>query len=416
MRAKLSGEHQFLRRMFSAYYARSLIPPPKLIERREFGFILFGREGMVRHLSFRSGDELNDFLRREAPLHAYFSSAYYEVPNAEDMDSKGWLGADLVFDIDADHIPTPCKEEHDRWTCLDCGYSSSGMAPEACPQCKSKRLKAETWLCELCLEVAKSETIKLVEDFLVADLGLSTSEMSFNFSGHRGYHVHVHSDVVRELSQEARREITDYIRGVGIMPKLHGFSRASLSGGPPDLADPGWRGRLARGLYDFISRASIEDVRKVIRRSRVARVIVEHRDEILRSLESTPPRWPSIKGVSVLTWSRIASHVARAQGSFIDERVTTDIKRLMRLPETIHGKTGFKVKKLSFSELESFDPLVDAVVFRRGEVEVHVDRAPSFAVGGEAFGPFEDATVTLPMPAAIYLLCKGAATLPRGEG
>jgi len=411
VRVKLSNEKHFLKAIFSAYYKRATVPPPKHVERREFGFILFDREGMIRHLYFKSGKSLNEFLRREVPLHAYFSSAYYEMPNAEDMDSKGWLGADLVFDIDADHIPTPCKEEHDRWVCLDCGYSSVGMAPESCPQCKSKRLKAETWLCELCLEVAKNETLKLVEDFLVADLGLSISEMTFNFSGHRGYHVHVHSEVVRELSQEARREITDYVRGVGILPKLHGFSRAFMSSGPPDLADPGWRGRLARGLYDFISRASAEELRKVVRRGKAAKLIVEHRDEVLRSLESTPPRWPAVKGVSVLTWSRIASHVAKLQGSFIDERVTTDIKRLMRLPETIHGKTGFRVKLLSFSELERFNPLVDAVVFRRGEVKVHVEHAPEFTVAGEVFGPYEDATLTLPMPAAVYLLCKGAASL-----
>jgi len=34
--------------------------------------------------------------------------------------------------------------------------------------------------------------------------------------------------------------------------------------------------------------------------------------------------------------------------------VTIDIKRLIRLPGTLHGKTGFKVLKLSYNELESF--------------------------------------------------------------
>jgi len=29
------------------------------------------------------------------------------------MENKGWIGADLIFDIDADHIETRCKTEHD---------------------------------------------------------------------------------------------------------------------------------------------------------------------------------------------------------------------------------------------------------------------------------------------------------------
>jgi len=408
---ELSRESSFLKRTFASYYRRNAVPSPRNISRREFGFILFDREGMIRHLSFKDESELNDFLRKNVPLHAYYSSAYYESPDAENMENKGWYAADLVFDIDADHIPTPCKEEHDKWTCLDCGFSARGMAPDSCPNCGSKRLKVESWLCELCLETAKSETIKLVEDFLLSDLGLSLSKMSFNFSGHRGYHVHVFDEVVLELSQEARREITDYIRAQGLSPRFHGFSRVFVSESFPDMTDPGWRGRLARGLYDFISGASFDDLKRVLGKSRVAKLIYDNRDFILSNLGSSPPRWPSIRGVSVSAWSKIALHVAGIQRCYIDERVTTDIKRLMRLPGSIHGKTGFKVQSLTFSELERFDPLNDALAFRRGELRVHVSSAPRFVIGDEEFGPFEDVVVELPFPAAVYLLCKGAASL-----
>ena len=366
---------------------------------------------MVRHLSFKNELELNNYLKNKVPLHAYYSSAYYKFPNAEDMDSKEWIGADLVFDIDADHIPTPCKDEHDKWTCLDCGYSSTGMAPESCPKCKSKRIKAETWLCEQCLDVAKNETFKLIDEFLVADFGISIHEMSINFSGHRGYHVHVYSEVVRKLSQDARREITDYIRGIGFSPKIYGFTGRDLIENPLDLADPGWRGRLARGIYDFISRADLNDFKKLSIRSRTAKKIIENRDLILKSLESNPPIWPSISGISMKTWSKIAQYVVKVQGSHIDERVTTDIKRLMRLPETLHGKTGFKVKSLSYNELENFDPLVDAVVFRRGEVKVHVHECPELTINNETYGPYNNEDVIIPLALAVYLLCKGAAEI-----
>lgn len=408
---RLSRESSFLKRIFASYYGENSVPPPRDVGRREFGFILFDREGMIRHLSFKDASELNEFVRRNVPLHAYYSSAYYESPDAENMEDKGWCAADLVFDIDADHIPTPCKREHDKWTCLDCGFSSRGMVPEGCPNCGSKRLRVDSWLCELCLETARSETIKLVEEFLLGDLGLSLSEMSFNFSGHRGYHVHVYDESVLKLTQEGRREITDYIRAQGLSPRFHGFSRVFVGESFPDMADPGWRGRLARGLYDFISTASFDDLKRVLGKSRVAKLIYDNREFVLGNLGSSPSRWPSIRGVSFSAWSRIASYVAGLQRSHIDERVTTDIKRLMRLPGSIHGKTGFRAQLLTFSQLESFDPLNDAISFRRGEIRVHVSSAPRVVIGGEEHGPFEDVVVELPMSAAVYLLCKGAASL-----
>jgi len=116
----------FVQNLFKHYYDDVTVEIPVDLKAREFGFIFFGGEGMARHLSFEDQVKLNEFLKREVPLHAYFSSAYYKDPSAEDMDSKTWLGADLVFDIDADHIPTSCKLEHDLWLCLDCGYSSKG--------------------------------------------------------------------------------------------------------------------------------------------------------------------------------------------------------------------------------------------------------------------------------------------------
>ncbi|MHA1873927.1 MAG: DNA primase catalytic subunit PriS, partial [Candidatus Heimdallarchaeaceae archaeon] len=89
--------------MFSRYYLENypLNNSISEIERREFGFTSF--EGwMLRHKSFKNSSELKEFLQRSVPSDAYYSCAYYEDPEAE-MDRKGWLGADLIFDIDADH-------------------------------------------------------------------------------------------------------------------------------------------------------------------------------------------------------------------------------------------------------------------------------------------------------------------------
>ncbi len=80
------------------------------VERREFAFQRFGG-GMVRHNAFKTLEELRRFVTEKAPRHIYHSAAYYERPGEEDMERKGWLGADLIFDIDGDHLDTEaCRE------------------------------------------------------------------------------------------------------------------------------------------------------------------------------------------------------------------------------------------------------------------------------------------------------------------
>ncbi|HDI53058.1 MAG TPA: DNA primase catalytic subunit PriS, partial [Candidatus Bathyarchaeota archaeon] len=103
-------ELQFISERFREFYAERSIETPREMERREFGFIPFGAKMMFRHISFSTPEALRRYLIENAPAHVYYSSAYYENPEAE-MERKGWLGADLIFDIDADHIETPCKAE-----------------------------------------------------------------------------------------------------------------------------------------------------------------------------------------------------------------------------------------------------------------------------------------------------------------
>ena len=77
----------------------------EVIEKREFGFFLFEKNLVIRHKSFIKIDDLRSFFQKIVPAHAYYSTAYYENPEKE-MQKKDWIGADLFFDIDADHIPT----------------------------------------------------------------------------------------------------------------------------------------------------------------------------------------------------------------------------------------------------------------------------------------------------------------------
>jgi len=402
----------FLREKFSEFYSKNAdrIEAPKSIEKREFGFTFFKESIMVRHKGFINIDELRDFIRRNVPSNAYYSAAYYSMPEAK-MDEKGWLGADLFFDIDADHIPTKCKEIHDSWTCKSCNLRGKGPAPDKCPNCGGERFDETKWPCEVCLEAARIETMKLL-DMLTNDLGLSTSEIRCFFSGHRGYHVQVESDEILKLDSVARKEIVDYITGVGIDAVFHGLELVNLGGRKliigPDLNEPGWRGRAARGTYEFLLTATAEDLKRIGLKKNVVKEIISNRDSILESWKASGP-WNLVSGLGLMGWRKIVQYGIRLQSAKIDTVVTVDIHRLIRLPNTLHGKTG--LLKVSFppSEIEEFDPLKEAVAFRRGETKVYVEEAPKFRLGDEVFGPFKKQTVRLPLSAAIFLLCKGAA-------
>jgi len=60
---------------------------------------------MLRHQSLYDLGDVDTFFADNAPRHAYFSAARYDDPGASTMSQKGWRSADLVFDLDADHLP-----------------------------------------------------------------------------------------------------------------------------------------------------------------------------------------------------------------------------------------------------------------------------------------------------------------------
>ncbi|MCJ7634660.1 DNA primase small subunit PriS, partial [Candidatus Bathyarchaeota archaeon] len=354
------GEQDFIQEMFAEYYKTHCgeIKPPSSLSRREFGFISAREKMMFRHKSFSTSEELQDFILANCPADVYYSSAYYEHPT-EPMEKKQWLGADLVFDIDSDHLDTPCKREHDFWICDTCSNSGRGDKPIVCPSCGGTKFKMEAWLCEKCLDAVKSETQKLL-DFLNSDFGFPPEDTMTCFSGQRGYHVHIEENEVRSLDQEGRKEIADYITGTGLKLESHGFQAVSGLRKGPDLDDYGWDGRVARGVYDVLSSSSLEDFQKVYGASKgVAKTSSIDRNRILESWGKTSP-W-RISKIPLESWKTIASRSVVKQASLIDTVVTTDIHRLIRLPFTLHGKTGLKSMEVSARKLERFDPLKETI-------------------------------------------------------
>jgi len=403
----------FVRNKFSEYYQKhsSSIQPPTKIEKREFGFLVFKERVMIRHKGFKNVNDLSKFLKTLVPSDVYYSSAYYEKPE-EKMEEKGWLGADLIFDIDADHIPTPCAKIHDTWICSNCGTVGKGVLPEKCPACGEQRFNQKTWPCKVCLESAKVETIKLIE-MLTRDFGFSSKEMSVSFSGHRGYHLHVESREVQALDSMARKEVVDYILGIGLETSFHGLGeergeRKSRVLVGPSLEDSGWRGRIARGTYEFLLTATPEELEEIGLKKKVVDTLTQHKETILESWKEKGP-WGVVKGVVVESWRKIAQRGAEMQSAKIDTVVTTDTHRLIRLTNTLHGKTGLKKIEVPITDIERFDPFKSAIAFKEGTITVLVSDAPEFRLEDQTYGPYKNRQVELPTAAALLLLCKGMA-------
>jgi len=407
----MSSSQHFVQERFAEYYANNVVQPPSSVEQREFGFLSFKERMMVRHRGFKNADELTSFLRTMVPSDAYYSSAYYERPE-EEMNEKGWLGADLVFDIDADHIQAPCGKIHDTWTCSSCSFSGKGPSPEKCPKCEEQRFSQQTWLCDACLSSAKTELIKLL-DVLMRDFGFSAREIKVGFSGHRGYHLHIESEEVRTMDPMARKEIVDYLVGIGLEPSFHGLrlegEKNSRLLSMPYSNDLGWRGRIATGTCEFLETATQEELEKIGLGKKAANSIIQNRESILKNWKEKGEAWKKIRYVGAEAWRKIFLHSIEKQSIKIDTVVTTDIHRLIRMNGTLHRKTGLKKVEVPIAEIESFDPLKSAIAFKEGKVKVCVTEAPQFRLGEATYGPYKKKEVELPTAAALLLLCKGAA-------
>ena len=376
-----------LRAYFKEYYFRygERITEPTEIRSREFGYSTFDGQ-MIRHLSFEDIGALRALLLKEVPAGVYCSNSLYREPAAE-MHRKGWIKAELIFDIDADALKLPCRKEHDFWVCKQCGKKEMGLRPETCPSCRGNRIAETKWACRKCLEGAKNETFKLL-DILESDFGISGKQIQIYFSGNAGYHVHLAESPLDELDQHGRSEISDYLTARGILPEMFRTTKMSPQ-------DPGWRGRLARKIRDMPENddQSANPLKANTFEDRVKELAFK-----LSKSES--------EKILIGLFSELSVK--------IDPMVTTDIHRIFRMPETLNNKTGL-VKK-STSDLASFDPLNEAVAIpdESSRIKVLISFAPKVELCGSSYGPFVEngeSVQTLPPFVAIYLIAKGVASI-----
>ena len=95
-----------------------------------------------------------------------------------------------------------------------------------------------------------------------------------------------------------------------------------------------------------------------------------------------------------------------------DEPVTSDIKRLIRMPHTLHGKTGLAVVPMNRAALDGFVPLRDAVpkAWTEESVKASLRAGIKLTMRDETFNLKEGLNL-LPEFLAVFLACRGVASI-----
>jgi DNA primase small subunit len=378
---------------FKEYYQTHKLSLPDRFSRREFAFMFFGGRGMLRHLSFTKKQEYQVFLQKKIPAHCYYSTAYYQKPDAQTMTDKKWMGAELIFDLDSDHLPN-----------------------------------MKTIPYEIQLKMVKEEFIKLVDDFLLQDFGFEEKDLELYFSGGRGYHCHVKNTEILHLDSGSRREIVDYITGKDLIDTLvfHEFSTGTKqyrnmsyptgkSLTMPSPNESGWRGRISRGLIEILdeikkSEHPVEQLKTYGVDEKTANKLLQDLsiDRVNRIKKGKLDQSKTIRRFFLNNALRKTA-VSLTSGE-TDEPVTCDIKRLIRLPGSLHGKTGFCVKKVSLNQLENFNPLSDAIVFSDEKVKIELLSKIKIHINNSLFD-LSKGKQSVPLYLALFLIGKKQAVV-----
>tara|TARA_B100001173_G_scaffold243616_1_gene213688 strand:+ start:7487 stop:8452 length:966 start_codon:yes stop_codon:yes gene_type:complete len=310
------------------------------------------------------------------------------------MIDKDWLGADLIFDLDGDHLP--------------------GVSDADFPSMISL-IQEQAW--------------SLWNDFLEPEFNMKKEFAQFTFSGHRGFHIHVRDPTLMGLDSNARREIVSYIRGQGLEVN------AILSG---DRS--GWRDRI-----EFGKQSVLEKLRAIGEKSDNSKQFLDE----FHGLLNTNVNHNGGRGVSknriitlaesVLSKERIerlsSDHnlavFGKETGTFwdlvkldksvvlgtageTDENVTVDVKRVIRHLGSLHGKCGLRVTEVPYDRLDPdgynpFNPLLETVAFtglEKTQIKLLRDDVTASLEGTEVSGSTGE-IVNVSEAMSIFLCLKG---------
>lgn len=368
-RPELSNKF-FIKKILREYYSRKPLEEPLYIHRREIALQSLEDEVYIRHLAFPSMTHLYNFILNEkTPLHLYYSSAYYESPSIDRMELKGWMGSDLLFDIDSDHYPGCDKVLS---ICISENRVYEGKL-KTCPETSEKPV-VYPLITRECIQKAYQDALK-IKYILETELGLRN--IRIYFSGNRGFHVKVIDESIWDLGSDERREIASYV-------SLENFEINKLF---PVI------GKKKR--YVVLTRREYGIRRRVLEYAAKNKIIDEKKLFIKLPLNELE---------QIINDLRVS----------IDVVVTMDTSRLSRFGKSINGKSGLIATIIEPDEnytfrFEDYCPWSGSI-----EVKPLIDLS-GLQVFGQKISLKKGLKITLDAKTAVFLALKGVVKIINDE-
>jgi len=293
---------------------------------REFGFVSLNGKFFRNH-SFEEPKELQDFMIASCPTDAYIGAVYDEPPTRETPIHKlEWKGHELVFDIDLN--------DYDAVRKYVCDCTGAGQ------------------VCGRCWQLINVSII-MIDETLRLDFGMN--EIVWLFSGRRGVHAWVRDKIGFNLDRDQRQSIIDYL---------------SVVRGDDETARVQDRTNLKYDFRKRIEKTVFEYYLKNVRRKDLLELGISGSaaSSIIKQLKHQEGRVDrNLARDFNYRLGKVNKYdeVLRRWAPRIDHKVSIDLRRLLRMPTSIHGKTGCVARILDPDPkiIFNFDPDNEQSIF-----------------------------------------------------
>ena len=292
----------------------------KTFQTREFGFDRVDT-GFTRNKSFLEPTHVKEYLSTFPVAGAYIGSLYKDRLLPSDKDHKAitihntpWVGRELIFDFDMDEYDLVRKCDcTGRMVCIDC------------------------W-------VFMQKASEIIDDTLREDFGYK--ELEWVYTGGRGYHCWVLDKKAFNLDQDQRAAI------IGHMQLIHdpkGLQKIDKIGNNAEL--------LKTRIYEKIGREFILNEKEDKTLKELG--FTKHKLDITREfLQTTTLYRDIVDSVPKGKDEQFLETIIKNLYPRIDHKVTIDVRRLIRMPGSVHMSTQNISEYLSDPAI--FNPITDA--------------------------------------------------------
>ncbi|WP_409199427.1 DNA primase catalytic subunit PriS [Methanobrevibacter sp. DSM 116169] len=285
------------------------------ITQREFGFDHLGQGPNDRYKVFKGSDALKKFLRQRSPFAAYISVAFYNNPRRR----GDWQKAEYIFDVDAKDIPI-----------------------RSC-NCEG--------VCETCL----GEALEIVNSLIdTLSENLSLKNLHLVYSG-RGYHIRILDEDMMLSGSDLRGEVLKYVAGAEVPKtqysnldstnKAYNFEHFTIPVGYHKI----FTSKVKYNILHLTGEESFDGINPKLMKD-----ILKYRDYL------NDNEWGLFKSkIGPIRYKNLIEAMAQINLATIDAKVSIDLKRILRLPSSLHSKVSMKCMEVK--NRENFDPFKEAV-------------------------------------------------------